>query len=53
MNDDEIAALAVALEVALGSSTPQRASDEVPSRPSRWKAAGRRPELELEELRAL
>jgi len=43
-----MAALVVALELA----TPEPAAEAHPPF-SRWKLAGRRPELEMEDLRAL
>ncbi len=50
MTDEEMAALAVALDVMLPASTAP--APQQPSR-SRWKLAGRRPDLEMEDLRAL
>jgi hypothetical protein len=49
MTGEELAALAVAIEIM----TPEAASDAPPPAVSRWKIASRRPELEMEELRAL
>jgi hypothetical protein len=43
-----IAAAIAALSQALETAEPQTAE-----RASRWKAASRRPELEIEEIRAL
>jgi hypothetical protein len=49
--DDEIAAIAAAIAVITQeqSADPR---DEV-TRSSRWKMAARRPDLEIEEIRAL
>jgi hypothetical protein len=50
MTEEEMAALAVALEITMPASTAQ-----TPQQPpvSRWKLAARRPDLEMEDLRAL
>lgn len=50
MTDEELAALAVALDVM--SLTLTTDTLEQPTR-SRWKLASRRPDLEMEDLRAL
>jgi hypothetical protein len=48
VTEEELAALTVALEVLRPAPAPTEASVA-----SRWKRAARRPELELEDLRAL
>lgn len=49
MTEEEMAALAIALDLITPSPAPEA---PVPAA-SRWKIAARRPELEMEELRAL
>jgi hypothetical protein len=47
ISDDELAAVVAALQSVQAAAHPTH--DEPPS--SRWKRAGREPDLELEELR--
>jgi hypothetical protein len=49
MTEDELAALAVALDLMTPSVTAQMPQPPI----SRWKLAARRPDLEMEDLRAL
>lgn len=49
MTEEEMAALAIALDLMTPSPTPEAPAPAA----SRWKIAARRPELEMEELRAL
>ncbi|HET9030280.1 MAG TPA: acyl-CoA carboxylase epsilon subunit [Candidatus Aquilonibacter sp.] len=51
MNDEELAALTVALEL-LTARPATSAADDTPAI-SRWKMAARRPDLNMEELRVL
>jgi hypothetical protein len=51
MTGEELAALTVALQVARPPSGD--GADATIAAASRWKIAARRPDLELEELRAL
>ena len=51
MTEEEMAALAVALDIVRPAAAVQ-AEQQQPAR-SRWKLAGRLPELEMEQLRAL
>ena len=48
MTDDEAAAIAIALDALLADSTQETAPST-----SRWKVADRKPDLEIEELRAI
>ena len=50
MTDEEMAALAVALDVVIPASTTESPQQHPLSR---WKLASRRPDLEMEDLRAL
>ncbi len=50
MTEDELAALAVALDIM--TAAPAIETPQQPPR-SRWKLATRRPDLEMEDLRAL
>ena len=52
MNEDELAALAVALQAVLCPSTALRSAQDG-TIVSRWKIAARQPDLEMEDLRAL
>ena len=49
MSEEEMAALAIALDVMTAVPTTEIAPPPV----SRWKLAGRMPELGMEDLRAL
>jgi hypothetical protein len=50
--NDDIAAIAAAL-AALVAQESESESESERTQASRWKAAARRPELEIEEIRAL
>lgn len=52
MTDDEAAAIAIVLRGKCSAFAPQDDNDSAGSR-SRWKIADRKPELEIEELRAI